>query len=298
MKKEKVICVFAYNRHDHLHATLTELLKNDLSAFDVILFQDGPKDSFDELKTKKVFDVINSFPENTFQQVTCNTSNQGLANSVFKGLNQVFADYESAIVLEDDILIKDGFIEFLTRSLDYYANDEKVAGISGFSYYDKPFNSNYFLPIGCSWGWATWKRSWKDLKNDPGFYLSAIRALPQRNKFNFGSYNFEDILESALKKNVDSWAIQFYAHFFLKNQLFLFPAISLCTNIGFDDSGTHTKSSMQNFNSNIEGSFDTDFFPKPELNKKEVRKVEQHMRTLMQNDWKNIVKRRIYKIFR
>lgn len=212
--KEIAICIFAYNRYKHLKVTLEKLLEQDLENYDLYLFQDGPKNQEDKKLTDSVRDYVNKFSTNTFKETLFRDENIGLANSVFFGLNRVFEKYEKVIVLEDDILTKPNFIDFLAAGLNEYADNEEVAGISGFSYMNKPMNQNYFLPIGCSWGWATWSRVWRDIKGDPVYYQNEIIKNNSKSDFDFGTYPFYSILENAVKGKNDSWAIKFYASFF------------------------------------------------------------------------------------
>jgi hypothetical protein len=287
MKKEKAICIFAYNRFEHLEATLRALFQSDLSQFDVYIFQDGPKDKLDAEKTGKVAKLIREFSLEQDMLYFPGKSNLGLATSVFKGLDFIFKEYEKAIILEDDILVRQGFLPFLTRALDFYGSDNNVAGIAGFSYIDEPVGKNYFLPFGTSWGWATWARSWHGIRNSPEFYMSEIEKSTNINPFNFGTYPFKEMLRSAVEGKIDSWAIQFYAHFYLKGQYFLFPSTSLCTNIGFDNSGTHTGENMKSFNSKKVDSVVEGHFPESTLDLQVVKKLSKHMKKMAQNDWRS-----------
>lgn len=219
----------------------------------------------------------------------------GLANAVIHSLNFCFESYDKVIVLEDDILIHDGFLEFLSEGLKYYAVDNKIAGISGFSYHPESMGTPYFLPIGCSWGWATWKRSWSGMSNKPEKFMHAISKSGREQDFNFGTYPFKAILESTLRGESDSWAIQFYAHFFLHNQWFLFPPVSLCENIGFDHSGTHTGEEMSAFNSAPKKELQRITFTEPRLKPDVMRKLKQRMRMLAGNDWKNRLRNKLYR---
>ncbi len=277
---------------------LNRLFENDLSGFDLLVFQDGPKDRNDALETRKVTELIESYPPSKFKHKLIRPQNIGLAEAVTESLNICFKNYERAIMLEDDILICDGFLNFMQTALDRYANDNMVAGISGFSYYPKALNSAYFLPIGCSWGWATWKRSWEGFENDPKSALLSIKKSGRIDDFDFGTYPFSSILHSAAGGSSNSWAIQFYVQFFLKRQLFLFPPVSLCQNIGFDGSGTHTGEEMAPFNTGKQQHNISEHMPEPALHEPTVRKLKQHMKKLGGSDWKTKFKGRLTSIFK
>lgn len=294
---EIAICLFCYNRYEHLKITLEELVKFDLQHFEVFIFCDGPKDLADEAKTKKVRSLIGKMQAKGLKaEVHTNEINKGLNNSIYSGLNKVFSNYEKAIIIEDDILIRKGFLQFLEKGLDTYSQNEDVSGISGFSYINKPLGKNYFLPIGTSWGWATWKRVWDNVKDDPSFYKNEITRLNLVDKFNFGGYPFYNILNTIIEGKSISWDIQFYASFFLEEKLFLFPNVSLCKNIGFDNSGTHTSSENESFNSNDNTHLISLEMPESiTLDSKMVKKIKSKMREMSIGSYttraKNIIKR-------
>ncbi len=297
---DTAICLFCYNRYDHLKNTLAELVKYDLHHFELFIFCDGPKDLLDEVKTKNVRSLINEqLAKGLKAQVEWHEVNQGLAKSIFKGLNKVFSNYEKAIVLEDDILIRKGFLNFLEKGLNAYSLNEDVAGIAGYSYFNQPFKNNYFLPVGTSWGWATWKRVWDNVKNDPTFYKSEIRRQNLKDKFNFGGYPFYSILEATEAGRNSSWAIQFYASFFLQKKLFLYPNVSLCENTGFDSSGTHTSSANAGFNSDDNTNLLSLNMPeKVTLDSKVIRKIKKKMRQMSGKSFTIKVKNKIKRILR
>ena len=281
--KDKALSLFAYNRPDHLRRVLDRLYEDDLQEFDIYIFQDGPQTNDDRRKTRAVSELIASHPMLKDAEKIIQSSNIGLANSVFQGLNLLFEKYEKAVILEDDILIRKGFIPFLSRALDIYNVNEKVAGVTGFSYFHSPLEENYFLPIGSSWGWATWRRVWQGIKNDPHYYLKQINDRNLKDQFNFGQYPYYSMLLNTCQGKHDSWAIQFYTHFFLKEQYFLFPSVGLCENIGFDGTGRHTVKSQEVFNSQDQThNLDTNY-PNPELNSKIVKNIQKRLKKLAGN---------------
>lgn len=297
MENKTAICILAYNRYEHLSRVLNRLFEFDLSGFDLLVFQDGPKNSKDAFQTRKVTELIESYPPSKFKHKVIRQQNIGLADAVVQSLDFCFEKYNQAIILEDDILISEGFLNFMEQALNHYAQDDKVAGVSGFSYYPKELESAYFLPIGCSWGWGTWKRAWEGMTNDPDRALKDLRSSGKITKFDFGSYPFTAILENTVSGNSSSWAIQFYVQFFLKGQLFLFPPVSLCRNIGFDGSGTHTGEAMNPFNSPEQKFRQLQKFPHPHLHEATVKKLKNHMKSLAGSDWKTRLKSKLTSIF-
>ena len=63
--------------------------------------------------------------------------NLGLSESIQFGLNEVFKEYESCVVIEDDVCIAPGFYDFISTCLSTYKDRAEIAGITGLRY---PFN--------------------------------------------------------------------------------------------------------------------------------------------------------------
>jgi len=248
------IILFVYNRPQLTELTLQALSKAVLSEQSVLyIYADGPKSGASDEQLKKIKEVravIRSFQWCGDVIIREQDTNLGLANSVINGVSEVIAQHEKVIVLEDDIVIGKGFLEFINGYLDLYANHDDIAGVSGFCYCENNKKNNFLLPIGCSWSWGTWKRVWDHFIADAKIILDKIDAHDLQNKFDFGSYPFYKMLQDQSQGKVDSWAIRFYGSFFLKNQCFVYPYTSLVSNKGFGAQATHTKTSVALFEKN------------------------------------------------
>jgi len=245
------IVLFVYNRPQLTEYTLRALSRSSLSQKSTLyIYSDGPKIGANEEQLRKINDVRSIIKSNQWCGeviIREHESNLGLANSVIKGVSNVLNQHGKVIVLEDDIIVGKGFLEFMNDSLEMYENHSEVAGVSGFCYYENIKNKNFFLPIGCSWSWGTWKRVWDHFIPEATEILDQIDAQQQKHKFDFGSYPFYKMLQDQSQEKVDSWAIRFYGSFFLKKQYFLYPYTSLVSNKGFGAQATHTKSSVALF---------------------------------------------------
>jgi hypothetical protein len=237
------IILFAYNRPWHTEQTLSALICNELARDSVIyFFIDGPKSDANREqieKQKQVTNIINkykSYFKESFVEVS--PQNKGLANSVIYGITEVINKHEKVIVLEDDIVTSEGFLRYMNEGLDIYDKENKVAGVSGFSFIDSSV-STYFLRNGSCWGWGTWKRVWNETIWDIDFLLQQFKTKKIKKTFNLeNSYSYYQLLLNQKRGLIDSWAIRFYASYFLKEQLFLYPSKTMALNIGVDD-GTH-----------------------------------------------------------
>lgn len=248
MRSPAPIIIFCYNRSDKTALVLEHLSKNNLAQnSDLFVFCDGPrneKDLQEVQKTHAVIDKISGFRSVTIEK---RELNRGLANSVIYGVNKVFTLYETAIVLEDDIITSPDFLNFTNEALEFYKNDQKIFSITGFNYPQnifrtpKNFNDDVFFlkGRGCSWGWATWKDRWQQVDFAVKDYESFKSNDEKQKSFNLAGKNLTEMLRFQMAGKIDSWAIRVAYHLF-KNDLYtVFPLKTLVKNIGLDGSGSH-----------------------------------------------------------
>jgi hypothetical protein len=177
--------------------------------------------------------------------------NYGLAKSIITGVEELCERFGRVIVLEDDLVVAPGFLEFMNRALDRYAESERVVQVSGFNFEVPELRGNssaLFLPFTVSWGWATWKRAWEKFDSSSQGWETLRNDADLRHRFNLnGSYDYATMLEQQMKGLRDSWAVRWYWTVFKANGLGLFPPVSLVTNTGFDGSGTHGRGLLRQF---------------------------------------------------
>jgi GT2 family glycosyltransferase len=243
------IILFVYNRPEHTRKCLEKLSEADLAGDSILyIFADGVKQNATEAQRAKTAAVRKLIYEKKWCGevfITEREENFGLARSVRSGTAEIAQKHGKIIVLEDDLAVEKGFLKYMNTALEWYENEKNVFGISGFGHpladYSAAENS-FFLPIPCSWGWATWSRVIeKFVAVEENLIKKAVeeKNIHQKN-YNFGEYYFFEILLAQLAGKIDSWAAIFHADMFLSNGLFLFPKYSLVKNIGFDAEGTHT----------------------------------------------------------
>lgn len=251
MSSNAPIVIFTYDRPKHLSLVLRGLSESKSARNSpLFVFCDGPKvDATVEqlMRIDEVRNVVNAVPwEN--KVVVRRNENLGLARSIIYGINQVLETYDEVIVLEDDIVPKNGFIDYCKEALDLYRDDEKVFQIAG-SVYDADLSnikeSTFFARCLQCHGWATWKRAWKHFEEDLLHHITNIFGdTRKRREFDCGSEInfFSEQLARNFDGRLNTWAVIWYSSWFLQNGLCLFPASSLVENIGFDSNGTNTNS--------------------------------------------------------
>lgn len=246
------IAIFAYNRPIHLKRALDALRNNpEANASELFVFSDAAKNPSDTEVVNQVRQCVRHITGFAAVHVIERQKNYGLAKSIITGVEELCERFGRVIVLEDDLVVAPGFLEFMNRALDRYAENERVVQVSGFIFEVPELRGNpsaLFLPFTASWGWATWKRAWD--KFDPtaqGWETLRIDA-DMRYGFNLsGSYDYATMLEKQMKGLRDSWAVRWYWTVFKARGLGLFPPVSLVSNSGFDGSGTHGRGLLRKF---------------------------------------------------
>lgn len=171
--------------------------------------------------------------------------NLGCALRVSSGLDEVFRQVEEAIVLEDDCQPDPTFFPFCEELLARYRNDINIAQIGGCSYQDVvPLDapSYHFSRYPHCWGWATWRRAWKDYDHamkdwhHGGIRRRIYRTFCHSDERRYWRLNFRD---TAYGRS-DSWAYRWTFSVFCSRRLCINPYHNLVSNIGFGIGATHT----------------------------------------------------------
>ncbi len=174
--------------------------------------------------------------------------------AVSTAIDWFFEHVDEGIILEDDCLPDQSFFPFCQELLNYYRNDHRVSSISGsnpFSDGIEIMESYFFSKYNRIWGWATWKRAWKN-------YDVNIRFWPELKK-RMGHYVFfesrrerkfyEDIWDKCYNNQIDTWDFQWYLCKLMQFSCTAVSAKNIVSNIGFGKDSTHTtiRNPLSNF---------------------------------------------------
>lgn len=226
------ICVICYNRGVEFAKLINCLLSiKTQESIDLIISIDY---SDEQLKINDIAKSV-SWPFGDLSIILHN-KNLGLKKHVLS-CGDLSAGYDGLIVLEDDLIISPYFVDFVICALKKSSLDEKVAGISLYSYAKNesnkmPFNpfidhyDSYFIQYPSSWGFVVSKEQWGAFKK----WLSR-----------WDCENFEDELlpDYICEWGKMSWKKHFVRYLVHNDKYFIYPRFSLTTNPGAD--GTHHK---------------------------------------------------------
>lgn len=250
-RKLAPIVLFVYNRPWHTQQTLEALMNNVLANESVLyIYADGAKaDTNEETKDsiRKTREVIKLKQWCREVRIIESDQNKGLAKSIISGVTDIINEYGKIIVLEDDIVTSTGFLQYMNDALDLYESNKEVMHISGYvpvTTGAEKLPETYFLKFANCWGWATWKDSWQHLITDNNYLHKTISEHTDLKAFNVdNSFDFFSQIESNYKGRIDTWFVKWNASIFLKEGLSLYPRYSLVSNIGWDGSGVHCRTS-------------------------------------------------------
>ena len=136
-------------------------------------------------KKKKYLNNLKGFKS---KKIINRKKNYGTKKNIIKALNESFKKFDKIIVIEDDLILSKGFLNFMNFCLDHYEDEKKVWHINGWSY---PFMKNSkndinFLGSMNCWGWGTWKNRWSFLTLNEKYLIS---NFSKKNIHNFNIFS-------------------------------------------------------------------------------------------------------------
>ena len=166
----------------------------------------------------------------------------GCANAVYGAITWFFEHEEYGIIIEDDVIVGQGFFKLCEILLPRYKDEERIMEISAENHYPDPQNANtyyYTIDFKC-WGWATWARAWKHMD-------MSMSKWPEQSLF--GLIKTFDVFKGCMMsyywnqtyKNIQistSWATRWAFSIFAEKGLCIIPGDNLAINIG-TDGGAH-----------------------------------------------------------
>ncbi|WIK66131.1 glycosyltransferase family 2 protein [Globicatella sanguinis] len=228
------IVVIAFNRPKSLLRLLNSL--NQLERVDVDLPLFISIDRREGIDNHKVLKVANEFEwKYGSKTIKLYSENLGLKKHVLK-CGEILDDFDALVVLEDDLLVSKNLFSYVKQSVEFYKDNDNIAGISLYNHEwqmlaNRPFEpvktkyDVYLMQYAQSWGQIWLKNQWNEFiewyKNNDG--------------------NFKNEL---IPKNVRNWPDTSWLKFHIKyiiemNKYFVYPYFSFTTN--FTEPGQHNK---------------------------------------------------------
>ncbi len=236
------ILLIVFNRPDKTQK-LFDIIKKIKPKY-LYVSCDGPrKNNPEDIKlcaeVKKIFTAINW--ECNFNKLF-SEKNKSCKINVIESINWLFSNQEKGIILEDDCIPDLTFFNFCKILLKKYEDNDRIMQINGHcnNQLSSRGESYYFSKLNSTWGWATWKKSWKHFNT----HMDDFKTNNMNQKIE-KFYENKDIAEWMIRYfkttyngNDKIWSVNWAYNILKHNGLVLSPFQNLIHNSGFDGSGT------------------------------------------------------------
>jgi hypothetical protein len=172
-------------------------------------------------------------------------SNLGCKHAVSSAIDWYFENEEEGIILEDDCLPANDFFRYCDTMLERYRHDTRIRHVGGCNLQmGKKWGdaSYYFSNMTHVWGWAGWRRVWKEYDKELSRYHSN-EVRPQLETIFSDKFivdTWEELFNHVKGGRIDTWDYQLGFLNFFNNSLSVIPNVNLISNIGFGENSTHT----------------------------------------------------------
>ena len=243
MKKFNTPILFViFNRIDTTKKVFEEIKK--AKPRELFIAADGPRNDNEKEKTDAVRKyILKNINWKCKVKTLFRDKNLGCKYAVSSAIDWFFNNVEQGIILEDDCLPAQSFFRFCQEMLEKYKDDERIMQISGTNVEEnsKTKESYFFARVFNLWGWATWRRAWKN-------YDVEMKAWPKfrdegwMRQFSLGYFDsLQNIygMNYLYKGKLDTWDYQWSLCCMINNGLVIIPKKNQITNIGFSGDSTH-----------------------------------------------------------
>ncbi len=232
---------FIFNRPEKTKVSFDAIRK--AKPKNLVIYSDGPKNKIDIEKVNLVRAIVSVIDWDCRLTQINHAENIGCKSNILNGIGKVLETFEKVIIIEDDIVINQSFIDFCSKMLYKYEFSENIYAITGFNGLLKNAITNqdgFLSKRHCNWGWATWKRAWKDFK-DLQFVESTKMTDSIDKYFNhkFPANLYKHVFNDKQFTN-ENWDILWDLYMISKDGYSISSSINLIKNIGFDKEGTRT----------------------------------------------------------
>ena len=254
MKKALIdvpVYIIFFNRPDTLEKVFESVKEARPSK--LFLVADGPRDerADDVQKIEECKKVVENIDWECEVHRNYSDVNLGCGKRMYTGISWAFEYVDRLIIIEDDCVLSQDFYPFCEELLERYKDDERIFKINAMNHlgvYDKTPNSYFFADGGCC-GWATWRRAWKNVDYEMGFYEDkySLNCLEKKYKHSASAIKACGIRLEAYKNGakLSSWTNQMGISFRLQGQVAIVPKGNMITNIGLGNDSTHSVNSIK-----------------------------------------------------
>jgi len=244
-KENKAAALFIiFNRPKTTKAVFEQIAKYKPEK--LFIAADGARTAKEKLKCRKAREITEKITWKCDVKRLYRDKNLGCKKSVSSAIDWFFENVSEGIILEDDCFPNDSFFKFCEVMLARYRNNKKISTISGTNYQsesDKSEKSYFFSKYPHIWGWATWRRAWKNYDVE----MSSWPEVKRKHVFDKYYDSFIEktywnvIFDAAYAGKINAWSYQWLFACWKSGSLSVNPGVNLVRNLGFGPDATHTK---------------------------------------------------------
>jgi hypothetical protein len=265
------IVLFTYKRLDTLQKCINSIKKCPEAALsDLIIVSDYQATDKDSAKVATVRSFLPTITGFKSIEIIEREKNYGVDYNIIEGIKIMAARYPNFIVVEDDLVVKNGFLTFLNNALIYYKNHEEVLTACAFSWVNSiPKNYEfdvYFAKRHNPWGWATWSNKINDIDWELSLKERFVANKTIQNEFNIWGSDRSRMLIKTIQNKIRAWDIRLDYAQFKNNTTTVYPVVSLVENIGFGNKDASNTFGYNRFKTkNKLNKFDLDKIQFPQI---------------------------------
>ncbi len=240
---ESPVLFLIFNRPEVTFRVFEEIKK--VKPKKLYIASDGPRTPIENDLCKQTREVINLIDWDCEVKTLFRDINLGCRTAVSSAIDWFFENEEQGIILEDDCLPNMDFFRFCDEMLERYKLDSRIRFIAGSNFQfgtKRGEASYYFSNLSHVWGWASWKRVWDEYDVDLNKYknLNHYDAFLRIFNNEMLANDWKNIIDGVYRNEINSWAYQLAITNMFNNGLSIMPNVNLISNIGFNESATHT----------------------------------------------------------
>lgn len=239
-KLETPVLFLIFNRLETTKKILEEIKK--AKPKQLFIAADGPRNIDEKKKTDAIRKyVLKNVDWRCDVKTLFREKNLGCKYAVSSAITWYFENVEEGIILEDDCLPSQSFFRFCQEMLEKYKDNQKVMHVSGTNIEGtSKIKEDYFFSDTFNvWGWATWRRAWKNYDVEmKSWKKSWLKALSRRKTGIINMLRYLRINWLTYKGGIDTWDYQWDFSCLINDGVSIVPKKNLISNIGVGG-GTH-----------------------------------------------------------
>lgn len=262
------VVIFAFNRPDSLSRLIESIKSNPgHGEHEYHIFVDGARKDEERDAVREVIRIARSFTDN----VHASETNRGLGPSIISGVSEIIRKTGQVIVLEDDLVLMPGFLNYMEEGLRRYRDDGRIFSVCGYGLkIRRPAGYEgdvYLNNRSSSWGWGTWADRWETVDWDVKDFPQLKESKSLQRAFNRGGSDMFGMLKGYMEGANRSWAIRFCYAQHRQGKYSVHPFRSQVANEGFGLNASNCRQSYSRFKVTLDTTGDALEMPlNPEVN--------------------------------